>query len=170
MTLIWLAGALRSLFDNTEIKDYDVYFKNLDDFKSFVEYIETMRHALVQDSSYDEMRTYQIKGIRLQIIGFRNSATVEDLLGTFDFTATRFGYDGKRIVFDRYAYQDAVAKKLNIYKIQNPLPMIKRALKYANKGYFVPNDTMDRLFGALIDKHPEVAVENDYEGLVVLSP
>lgn len=161
----WRVGAIRAIFDGTEVKDYDIYFRNPIEFNTFIQDISTMRHSVLQaEGNFEQMKTFRVKGLRIQVIGFRNSDTIQDLLATFDFTATRFGYDGKHIYFDRYAYQDAVGKKLKIFKVQNPLPMIKRALKYANKGYFVPDDTMTRLFEALEEKHPEIVVENDYEG------
>lgn len=138
-------GALRGCFGKNEvIVDYDIFFKDPPNMGPKLEqmlvndgYEVTFRcpkSTIVSLKKYDE---------KVQLILEWSYPTPDNLLDSFDFNACRVAYYNEYIITDRKAIRDIRKKRLTFHKITYPNIAFKRIQKYIEKGYSLPNETID---------------------------
>lgn len=150
-------GSLRSFFDRTPLEDYDVFFRDEESFTRTLNAFTTQGFEVVWKCPMGSLTTLKMKHAlrtyKVQLITERFYPSMEALLDSFDFTVTRFGYDGSHIYFDRQAYRDARSKTLRIHHLSYPIATLKRVEKYVKKGYKTTpdfyNDLLDDYVGSL---------------------
>lgn len=136
---IWLAGGAirRTLIGDSLDSDFDFFFRN-------EEYLESFERELklvggVDESSNEHNKTYSIfigeKKIIIQAITIKYYDSIEDVLDSFDFTITQFGYDGETLFCGEYSLWDLARKKLAIHRLTFGTATMRRVIKYTRQGF-----------------------------------
>lgn len=149
---VWLAGgAIRSCFDDSEISDFDLFFR-VDGFFPSNHYVNVVKKKLLSEGykitfecPEGKLTTFNNdeKTMKIQLITERYYGGVEDLLSTFDITAARFVYDGVNIHTFYSSIRDSWNLKVNLHSITHPAATMKRIQKYVQKGYKLTNTAVD---------------------------
>lgn len=133
-------GALRSFFDNTDVKDFDLFFRTHEDWLMAVEAM-TNDPLCVGDMENPAFPTFTYRSRPpFNLIGFRHKEP-EDLMNSFDFLCccmVAFKKDGGDIEFlsAPHALSDATHKQLSLNKPQPIRRLLKRTSRYVAKyGY-----------------------------------
>lgn len=154
-------GVIRAHFDYSDILDIDIYFRNHRIRKSF---IESMRSA----RGFREYETNNALGFTSEdetlVQACTLTGTPAELIESFDFTAVQMvvSLDEGHLYYTPSSAIDAINEVLVYTGSTNPLGSLKRAIKYAKKGYKVPNDTIARILHD-ISKNNDLS---DVNGLV----
>jgi hypothetical protein len=135
---VWLAGgAIRSLFDNTEIEDYDLFFS---DYRLYIDTFARLIsiHGFEIKFICPEGKLITLKnkaGVKVQLITAQFYQSEVQLINTFDFSVTQFATDGETIFVGSTSIQDAENKVLRLENLSYPVATINRLFKYKKKGY-----------------------------------
>lgn len=148
--LILAGGAVRdTLFDN-DISDYDLFLTEGADVEAVKKWFLDRGYGNTFTCPLGHLFTY-MKGedfkkpddcVKVQIICKRRYFDVEDLINSFDFSATYFGmqYDGEEdelvVYTDHQAIKDVRKKQLSLVNLEYPSSTLNRLYKYRNKGYY----------------------------------
>lgn len=134
---VWLAGgALTSLFTDSKINDYDLYFRNKYDCANFIQGIGSCAVLQLTKKSV----TLSIGNFVLQCIWFKYFDSPEDIFNSFDFTINMAAYDfsADEFVIDPRFFTDLAIRKLVINPgTAYPINTLLRVSKYENKGYTI---------------------------------
>lgn len=96
-------GCFKNIFNQDKVKDIDIFFNNQEDFDDAIQYFDSMTPGYQYDDKRseeylfvyenDNVKAYKHKetGIRLELC-CKVFGTVEEILGNFDFTITKFAY------------------------------------------------------------------------------
>lgn len=148
-------GAVRSIFANERIKDFDVYFKNsksLLKVKKFLEESDNYELMFNTDNAY----SFSGMGIAVQLIKLPEMITedTQAILDQFDFTVCMGAYDFllEEFILNDMFLEHLAAKELH-YNIEGkyPLASMFRVRKYLEKGYTISGTEMVKL-GLCINK------------------
>lgn len=151
ISLGWIAGgAIRRWFVGGErLSDIDVFFKNE---KSMQDYIGLLTGQGAQKlSEHKNVITYSYHDYLIQCIRIKYYEKVEDLLDSFDFTVCQFAYDGFKVFSTPEAIISVTRKHLGMHGISKEFAVdsLRRAFKYAKKGYYPCNGTIQKLADSL---------------------
>lgn len=134
---VWLAGgALTSLFTDSKINDYDLYFRNKYDCANFIQGIGSCAVLQLTKKSV----TLSIGNFVLQCIWFNYFDSPDDIFNSFDFTINMAAYDfsADEFVIDPRFFTDLAIRKLVINPgTAYPINTLLRVSKYENKGYTI---------------------------------
>lgn len=141
---VYLAGGfIRSIFDGTPVKDYDLFFTD--------EYArDSVKQELVANGAKNiftcpegKLFTYQVGSVKIQLICERYYATPKELIDSFDIRASMFclsfGYGPKLHTYTG-AIQDARRKHIHLNKVTYPFATFNRINKYIAKGYYLTRE------------------------------
>lgn len=148
--LILAGGAVRDTLFGTEISDYDLFLTEDADVEKIKKYFldcgfgNTFTCPLGHLFSYMKGEDFKKpeECIKVQIICKRRYHDVEDLINSFDFSATYFGmqYDEEEdelvVYTDHRAIKDVRKKQLSLVNLEYPSSTLNRLYKYRNKGYY----------------------------------
>ena len=129
-------GALTSLFTDSKINDYDLYFRNKYDCANFIQGIGSCAVLQLTKKSV----TLSIDNCILQCIWFKYFDSSEDIFNSFDFTINMAAYDfsADEFVIDVRFFTDLAIRKLVINPgTAYPINTLLRVSKYENKGYTI---------------------------------
>lgn len=153
----WLAGGAirRTLIKQSLDSDFDFFFTDVDaknafvsnaESKGFLKTRETKHHTQLEGTLGDSKLP-----VVVQAINFQYYTSLDDVLDSFDYTITQFGFDGENLVTTPYALWDLGRKRLAIHKITYPVATMRRMLKYSNQGLTACAGCMADLFKGTID-------------------
>lgn len=131
-------GALTSAFTGRDIKDVDLYFKDLQAFKAAIEM--AYDDGLWCVSATDRAVTFvQGKSI-IQLMHFDFFPTAEAVFDAFDFTVCMAAYDldSKEFLFHESFMKHAAQRFLRFHSgTRYPFGSLLRVLKYQERGYSI---------------------------------
>ncbi len=144
---VWLAGgSLRAVFDETPVKDYDLFFRD----EAAKYNVKTLLTALGAKITFicpqGSLMNLTLGNTHYQLITPRFYQSAFDLIGSFDFTVTQFCFDGRQFVLGLDGIKDAKYKLLKLHAIEFPVATMNRIAKYRQKDYFMPEDEWRKLF------------------------
>ena len=139
-------GAIRSVFTNEQIKDYDFYFKSDDHFIQVVKYFDYILERYKDKCSMivDTLNsiTYSIFGNTIQLVKKYTDLTIIGKLNKFDFTVCQGAFDcsTKEFTYSKnFIIHNAKRRLVYTQNTDYPLSTVIRVLKYLNKGYNISN-------------------------------
>ncbi len=139
---VWLAGgALRSVFDGTPVKDYDIYVASKSDREFVVDYFKSLSKNVKTENDITDVVYGKFK---IQIIGIDYPSNTEDIFKNFDFHCCMFALDRKTLTVGGKTTLRSVRHK-SIYGMnvdskilnRNIFSIVKRVSRYRDKGYHV---------------------------------
>lgn len=150
--LILAGGAVRDTLFGSEISDYDLFLTHEADLEKIKDYFIGQGFGNTFTCPLGHLFTY-MKGeafkkpeecIKVQIICKRRYFDVEDLINSFDFSATYFAMqyeyssdvDALVVYTDHRAIKDVREKQLSLVNLEYPSSTLNRIYKYRNKGYY----------------------------------
>lgn len=134
-------GALRAFYDQTEVKDYDLYFQSKADMDAVDAAFAAGGYELIFRCPLGLLVTYRdAYGMKYQVIGLAFFNSPAEVIHTFDITASQFAVrqhpSGEIEVAEGFfAVEHALQKKLAIHALPYPAASLKRVGKYIEKGY-----------------------------------
>lgn len=138
----WVAGgAVRSHLCGEKPKDIDIFSKDPDTivaaFEAADNYTKTFGNEFFQnfkkgDTTYQVIKKYQYDSPQ---------ATID----SFDFTVICAAVSSEGLVYNERFFMDNAQKRLVINALPLPLSTLKRALRYATKGYMLCPVSLSRL-------------------------
>lgn len=167
---VYLAGGcFRKLVNDSDtILDYDFFFANPNAISDIKHKLENLGAQLIFSCPAGELFTYYLtipkkwykifgndRKIKIQLITKRFYSSLSELLSTFDFTVTCFGYDCKQFICHEKYVQHVKKKKLHINKLEYPVATLNRCYKYKDKGYFI-GDVLKEIVELVWDRNENI--------------
>lgn len=148
---VYLAGgAMRSLLNPKDYPvDFDLFFSGTELRDTFLSYLESLRYTVVFRCPRDELITLIRRKEKIQLITPRFYSSLEDVVDSFDFTASACGTDGEFLYAHDDWAKDNLKKELHMAQLEYPIATIRRVDKYKSYGFKV-NDTFWIEFGELL--------------------
>jgi len=139
----WIAGgAIRDTLQGLPItSDIDYFVRNKEEKERFIQEMSIEHLRAEKISENDHNITWMVpipkrdEKIKVQLIIINYYETLEDVLDTFDFTITQFGYDGTTLVCGEYSLWDLARRRLAIHKVTYGVSTVRRMMKYMQKGF-----------------------------------
>jgi hypothetical protein len=133
-------GAVRAIFANEYISDYDVFFGKAIDEETFIAGIEKLDYELSYKS--DSAKTYTKDGVKVQVISTSLiSGSAQQVIDQFDYTICMGAYDFEGMTFVLHEnFVEHIARKELYYNTAGkyPISSLFRLRKYIKKGYTIP--------------------------------
>lgn len=150
--LFLAGGCWRKPFDGIQIDDYDIFFSTLGilELPNVISHLEDIGFNKVFECPLGELYTFKDGDTKVQLITKFRYESMEDLISTFDITAACCGYDGTQFHFDEMFRQDCENKEIGLNRVTFPVATMKRINKYRDKGYMVPNTTLEHLVQEIV--------------------
>lgn len=128
----WIAGgAMRSWLTGEKVKDIDIFSadpsKVLEAFKQNSEWKADVENDWIAHFYKDKLR--------YEVIKKYSYANQLDTINSFDFTIICASYGPDGVVVDERFYIDNAQRRLVVKSLPKPLSTMKRAIKYAGRGY-----------------------------------
>lgn len=166
---ILAGGAVRSIFDKSEIADYDFFFPNRIGVTQFEERLLREGAERTFNCPLGELQTWKFLDKKLQLITHRFYEGPEDLLSSFDIGACQMALTFREAwtgdAFGMSAYdlhvhhseciRDAKRKRVRFNAITAPIASVRRIHKYEEKGYYTSDDEFKRFFDLVRDADPD---------------
>lgn len=165
--VIVAGGAVVSVFNNTEINDYDVYCKSTDDVIALKEDLLVNGFVLKSDTvnAFTFIKVSGDHRLVVQLIKYDKFCleSVDDTFKSFDFYCCMGAYDFEKsefILHDRFLI-DNLEKKLIFNPLSEyPICTLHRVLKYQKRGYSISGSEIVKLSLCI-----QGLVLNDYRDL-----
>jgi hypothetical protein len=140
-TKFWVAGGcFIGIVTGSKIKDVDVFAPDpasvIDEFK-----LRGYKEAFENDW----VKNFKHEGFIIQVIKKYVYETPQKTIEDFDFTIVSAAYDGKSFTTRERFYLDVAQRRIVITNLVKPLNTLKRALKYANRGFVMCPVALSRL-------------------------
>lgn len=154
-------GAILSHLDEAKVNDYDFYMssaeviKKIQDIPFFKPREEGGKGEYVATS--DNAITMKIGDVTFQFI-LRDSGTMEEVIGRFDFTNCMgaYSYKDDRLLITDVMLQSVKDRKLVYNSIcLGPEASLKRALKMQAKGFILSEDCLMQVFRTMMKVEPD---------------
>lgn len=142
-------GALRKAIDPNEIiQDYDLFFKDPEYVPVIEEWCKEREFNVVFRCPEGKLITLKDKNKenprpKIQLITETYYDSMEFLIDSFDIKACRFAYDGDQFLAPYSSIRDVLKKQITLHRLTYPNASFRRILKYTEKGYKVPFETID---------------------------
>ncbi len=143
-------GAVRRWFSGKEaLSDVDVFFPSADIQKKYIEELE--KDDFKQTYATKNALTYYNGKIQVQCIQIKYYQDVSALLDSFDYTLCQFAWDGKDIYSTPLAMVSVLRNHLGAHEIRPDFAVdsLRRAFKYAKKGFYPCNGTLLKIADSL---------------------
>ena len=142
---VWLAGgALRTLIDHDDIiNDYDLFFQNAESLIAVKSKLLTAGFDCIYECPNGYLFTYRKNSVKIQLICEKTYQNIEELLDSFDFTATCAATDGEFVYYSSAFVKDVKKKELRLANLVYPVATLKRIVKYAARGYTIRKVTVE---------------------------
>lgn len=151
---ILAGGCIRNVFTKSDVNDFDVYFRNADDFYNCA--IELYESNYYNSGYTDKAITFSVKSIgvknsniTIQLISFNFYNDVKDIFDNFDFTICMGAYDFKDDKF--VLHKDFLkhnSQRILFFNEKTRFPIISglRVQKYKSYGYEISKSQMIKIF------------------------
>lgn len=141
-------GSIASIFSEQKIKDYDVYFRNKEDFQKMFNILSNKKDIRLVYTT-DCAETFKSENIIVQLIKIEKlMGEPEDIINKFDYSVCMGAYDFKfdSFTLNKNFLKDLAARRL-IFNINSnyPLASLYRMKKYINKGYNISGGEIIKL-------------------------
>lgn len=162
----WIAGgALRRTLINMPLdSDVDYFFSSEQSFKEFCSELEEL--GAKETASNEHQKTFAItvgkKDILVQGIRINYYESIEDVLDSFDFTITQFGYDGESLYCGDYSLWDLSRRKLALHKLTYGVSTVRRMIKYTKQGFTACNGAFVSILEAVANDPQLIEAEIKY--------
>lgn len=173
-------GCFRNIFDNTPVKDIDIFFENNEDYTKAKSYYENKDNFI---KYYDNKKVVAFKhtknGMVIELIQ-SVFGKPEEIINNFDFSITKFAYYKEKVIFDEEEITEykiihhkdyfehlhlkrLVTNEMLIY----PNSTFERLLKYAKYGYFPCRETKMHIINNIKNSNNEFDIlsESLYDGV-----
>lgn len=141
---MYLAGGfIRALFDRSKVDDFDLFFRDEDALCKFKKHVSSVRAKTVFVCPEGKLTTYKIGPWKVQCITERYFQNMEELINTFDITASMWAWDGSILVCGDTTIRDTKKKILRLNRVMYPAATFKRLKKYSDKGYQMDRQTIE---------------------------
>lgn len=140
-------GAVRKCFlmENIGNSDWDIFFKDIDQFNKYASKLATETKAQLLCSS-DNALTYVIEGNKIQLVKRKFYNNYQEIIDDFDFTICQFVTDGNVIKVGEYSIVDSKHKIINNTRHVLDRPGIMgRLVKYIVYGYSPTNEFLKQI-------------------------
>lgn len=143
-------GAVLSVFSGDTISDFDVYFHNDTDMKSFTEKLSKRKDCKTLVET-DNAITYEVDDKVVQVVtklleDGNTVLTTEEIVKNFDFTCcmAAVDYGTLTVVHYEHVLEDVALRRLVINPNgKYPVCTLVRTIKYQEKGYtFAPSEAV----------------------------
>lgn len=154
-------GLLRTLISteplSAEKTDIDLFFNDDSTYQVVKNLLSTMFEKVFQCPE-DKLVTFrdEYTGWKYQCIAVDFYPTLLDVVGGFDFTTTCFGTDGETLVFHKNAIIDTMETVLRWNKITFPASSLRRMMKYARKGFVMPESEYKYFVECIASHHADI--------------
>jgi len=143
---VYLAGgSLRVLVSESEINDFDLFFRNPSDELIVSNKLIKLGFKKIFQCPKNELKTFYKKGYKkVQLITKRFYDSPKELIYSFDFTAAMWSTDGQ-VVFTTYNCIDHTNRKvLHINAIEYPAATMRRFIKYSvNNEFYATQESIE---------------------------
>lgn len=165
---------MRRTFQSAPLEsDYDFFFANKKQFESFRKQLEGRGASKIKQNdnnilfkmpsrkrTEDDISAHPKLGtwapeLDIQLINFQYYNTLEEVLESFDFTITQFGYDGEHFIMSDFALWDLARRKLVPCQLTYATSSLRRLLKYSSQGFSVCNGGLSEILEQVVNK-PEI--------------
>lgn len=142
----WIAGgAVRTFCQDLPImSDIDVFFCNELEFNTFV-----AAYGGKEPTKSKFHTSFTVGKYQVQAICIRYFESLEDVIGSFDYTICQFATDGVDLIVGPYALWDLARKKLVVHKVTYGAASVRRMLKYAKQGFTACQGTITTLLSEI---------------------
>jgi hypothetical protein len=142
----WIAGGcMRSFLCGEKPKDIDVFTADPDSVIAFLE----KKDGFKKSFGNDFFQNFKFKDLTYQVIKKYKYNTPQETIDSFDFTLISAAYGKDGLVLHERFYIDNAQKRLVINALPLPLSTMKRALKYALRGYMLCPVSLSKLVRAI---------------------
>lgn len=141
----WICGgAVRKTIVNESLdSDFDFFFKNEKQFNHWKSKLGRRGLTLLKQNDKNEVwilpskidEETDLPEMKVQLIKFRWYDSIQDVLESFDFTISQFGYDGADIYCGDWSLFDLARKKLVPLQLTYAMSSFRRLTKYAAQGF-----------------------------------
>lgn len=136
--LIYIAGgAITSVFTKQKIRDYDLYFNNMDTYNKIFDYLKSKGAKNIFSTNNAE--TLKWEGVKWQLIKCANG-TINEIFNSFDFSICMGAYDLKNdcfIIHKNFMAHNAQRRLVFHEGTKYPICSLIRTRKYMFRGYFL---------------------------------
>ncbi len=148
--LILAGGAVRSMFTNEEINDYDLYLvTNVTDNITYCDLlsdiIEKLSNASSLISCTDKSLMVRYNDSLINFVFFKKFISIDDIFDSFDFTCVMGAYNistSKFYVSNDFLI-DNISKTIRFnHNTSFPIMTLLRVKKYTDKGYSISRNEM----------------------------
>jgi hypothetical protein len=131
-----------------ELSDIDVFFTTEDQFNQMVKFFNSKG---IKIRETDNSISYIWQERKFDLVKSKFYESIEQVIESFDFINCMAGIEAafRNFVSHKDWYLVNKQKRLAINKITYPMSSLRRAFKYAAKGYFVCHGSMLRLAEAI---------------------
>jgi hypothetical protein len=162
---VWLAGGAirRALLNEPLSSDVDLFFKDEASLAKYRAEItkasETNGFKIISEKENENniqitIKTSDGRIIPIQLIKIRYYNTIEEILGSFDFTICQFGYDGVNLYCGDTALWDLGRKRILVNNITYPVASLRRLIKYTQQGFYACQGALNE-FLLCVTENPE---------------
>jgi hypothetical protein len=138
-------GALRTLIDKDDkIEDFDLFFKSRDALDKTAEQLVSLDAKNTYKCPEGKLFTYKLDEMKIQLIAEDFYHNITFLLDSFDVNACRAGIHQDNLYIDNTTIKDIKKKHITLHRVDYHVATFNRMLKYKNKGYYLPNDTIKK--------------------------
>jgi hypothetical protein len=136
-------GALRTLIDKDDkLIDFDLFFKSRDALNNTAKQLENLDAKNIYKCPEDKLFTYKLDELKIQLIAEDFYVNVDNLLSSFDINACRACIHKDYLYIDNVTIKDIKKKRITLHQVDYHVATFNRMLKYKNKGYYLPNETI----------------------------
>lgn len=128
-------GSLRTLLVDDEIKDFDIFFKNLDLVPQVRQNLENLGFTLEYACPLNFLFNYKKDDMLVQLVCEHSYKDALELINTFDLSACQFAIDGDFFYTYRKSIVDTLKRRISVVNLKYPLATFRRIVKYHDKGY-----------------------------------
>jgi hypothetical protein len=134
-------GAVRSVFANESIKDVDIFFYTINDYKKFIKHIKINDRKLDSPDFCSLLAdSFKINGIDYQLIK-KIYGSESNVIKQFDFSVCTCAYDPRKSEFYLHdKFFENLSTRTLVFDInaKYPISSLYRVKKYLQKGYQLP--------------------------------
>lgn len=166
---ILAGGAVRTIFDGSEVMDYDFFFTSREDVTQFEERLRRIGAERTFNCPLGDLQSWTFLDKKVQLITHRFYKSVDELLASFDITACQmaitmreawsgeaFGTEAYDLhLWDVECIRDAKRKRVRFNTVTAPIATVRRIHKYEEKGYYTSDDEFRKFFQLVQDADPD---------------
>lgn len=160
-------GLLRTMVSSNEplspnSTDVDLFFQDSVAFEAVKLYFQDVpEFEVIFQCPENKLTTFidHSTGWKYQCITMAFYPTLQNVVESFDFTCTCFGTDGENFIFHQAAIEDTLSKSLRWNKITHPVSSMRRMMKYARKGYTMPESECQYFVECVSNHSPDIIDE-----------